>query len=446
MSLIKRLAPQNKTHKLFLVSAANVAIRAMGIVGSVAAVYVLSRTLDVSQFGMWSWLLSIATLITSQDFGVISAMRIELGKLGTKQDLNDQGNQQQELLLSIIQGLLAIILLALLALLLASYAADALHAIQAPYTLFALVVMIAFISLLGTISANALLAFLKEDQVALLDFCRNVMQLAAVACIYALQADLDLAVSIFFAPYALYSVVGLYLLLKTQRWSLANFVSALENGFQGRFSQFINLFKAGLPLWAIQLGAIVFSSSELIYVGFFADDATIGTTGILQRYVNIAIAFTAASTVPFLGHYARRIHQNSSEDRAWLRQKSNAKLGAVFLIGLIYSALLVSCGQQITELWSGQLVENPTLYLLIGAVFTVTAMNTLFQLFYQSNKVYVPVIAALVVCGLVKLLGIYLLLNQFQMIGIWISFLLGNIFFLFFNFFYVRNKLLRAAH
>lgn len=445
MSLIKRLAPQNKTHKLFLVSAANVAIRAMGIVGSVAAVYVLSRTLDSSQFGMWSWLLSIATLITSQDFGVISAMRIELGKLGANQG-GDSSQPQNQLVLSVIQGLLAIISLALLVLLLASYGADALHAIKAPYALFVLVAMIAFISLLGTISANALLAFLKEDQVTLLDFCRNVMQLGAVACIYALQADLGLAVMIFFAPYALYSLVGLYLLLKTQQWSLADFLSALGNGFSGRFAQFINLFKAGLPLWAIQLGAIVFSGSELIYVGFFADDATIGTTAILQRYVNIAIAFTAASTVPFLGHYARRIHQNSSEDRAWLRQKSNVKLGAVFLIGLVYSTLLVSYGQQITELWSGQLVENPALYLLIGAVFTVTAMNTLFQLFYQSNKVYVPVIAALVVCGLVKLFGIYLLLNQFQMIGIWMSFLLGNILFLFFNFFYVRNKLLIAAH
>ncbi len=443
---MKRLAPQNTTHKLFLVSAANVAIRAMGIVGSVAAVYVLSRALDVSEFGMWSWLLSIATLITSQDFGVISAMRIELGKLGAKQDLNHQGNQQQELLLSVIQGLLAIILLALLALLLASYAADALHAIKAPYALFVLVVMIAFVSLLGTISANALLAFLKEDQVALLDFCRNVMQLAAVACIYVLQTNLDLAVSIFFAPYALYSVVGLYLLLKTQRWSLANFVSALESGFQGRFSQFINLFKAGLPLWAIQLGAIVFSGSELIYVGFFADDATIGTTAILQRYVNIAIGFISATIFPFLGHYASRIHAQGSQDLAWLKRMSNFKLLAVMLIGLIYTLVLIFFGPQITFLWSGQNLESGLLFALVGIVFAITGMNVLFQLFYQSTKVYVPVIFALVICGAIKLLAIALLYGPLQMIGIWMSFLVGNLMFLVFNFFYVRKTLLTQTN
>ncbi|QWD14746.1 hypothetical protein G6702_01660 [Polynucleobacter paneuropaeus] len=435
---------KNTSQKLFLISATNVAIRAMGIVGSVAAIYVLSRALDASQFGMWSWLFSIATLITSQDLGVISAMRIELGKLGAKQDGDDLKNQQNQLLLSVIQGLQVMSTLVVLALVLASYGVVALHAIKAPYTLFAVVVVIACFSLFGTISANALLAFLKEDQVVLLDFCRNLMQLGSVACIYFLQVNLDLAVLIFFAPYALYSVVGLYLLLKVQQWSFVDFVFAFGNGFQKRCTDFLSLFKLGLPLWAIQLGAIVFSGSELIYVGFFTDDATIGTTAILQRYVNIAIGFTAASTIPFLGHYARRIHQNSSEDRLWLRQKSNLKLGAVLLIGLAYSMLLVSFGQQITEIWSGQIVENHILYLLIGAVFTVTAMNIIFQLFYQSNKVYVPVIAAMVFCGLIKLFGIYLLLNYFQMIGIWMSFLLGNMLFLFFNFFYVRKTLLKA--
>jgi len=441
---MKVLDLKNTSQKLFVVSAVNIAIRAMGIMGSVAAVYVLSRALDVSQFGMWSWLFSIATLITSQDLGVISAMRIELGKLGAKQDDSDLKNQQTQLLLSVIQGLFVICALVLLVLVLASYEVVALHAIKAPYALFALVVMIAFLSLFGTISANALLAFLKEDQVVLLDFCRNLMQLGSVACIYFLQVDLDWAVIIFFTPYALYSVVGLYLLLKVQQWNFVSLNSALGNHFQKRFAYFLGLFRLGLPLWAIQLSAIVFSGSELIYVGFFTDDATIGTTAILQRYVNIAIGFTAAGTIPFFGHYARRIHQNSREDRLWLRQKSNLKLGAVLLIGLAYSMLLVSFGQQITEIWSGQLVENHMLYLLIGAVFTVTAMNTLFQLFYQSNKVYVPVISAMVFCGLVKLFGIYLLLNHFQMIGIWMSFLLGNTLFLFFNFFYVRKTLLKA--
>lgn len=445
MSLIKRLAPQNKTQKLFLVSAANVAIRAMGIVGSVAAVYVLSRALDTSQFGMWSWLLSIATLITSQDFGVISAMRIELGKLGASQE-GDSGQIQNQLVLSVIQGLLAIIPLALLVLLLASYGADALHVIKAPYALFVLVVMIAFISLLGTISANALLAFLKEDQVALLDFCRNVMQLGAVVYIYALQADLGLAVIIFFAPYALYSVVGLYLLLKTQQWSLADFLSALGNGFQGRFAQFINLFKAGLPLWAIQLGAIVFSGSELIYVGFFADDATIGTTAILQRYVNIAIGFISATILPFLGHYASRIHAQGSQDLAWLRSMSNFKMLGILLIGLIYTLVLAFFGNQITFFWSGQNLESGILFVLVGMVFTVTGMNVLFQLFYQSNKVYVPVILALLICGAIKLLGIALLYDSLQMIGIWISFLIGNLFFLIFNYSYVRKTLLTQAN
>lgn len=427
-----------KDTKLYLVAFANTLVKALGIITSVVAVYVLSHTLTINEFGMWAWLLSVCTIVTAQDFGVISAMRIEIGKQIASQNIQ----RQDQLLITTFFGVFFILCVAVLILGFLFFNIEKLPALQAPYSLFSIVVLIALFSLFGTVSANALLAFLKEEAVAKLDFSRNILQLSAVGVIFFLQLSFEWAVLAYFLPYAIYALVGIYFVLEARTWSLAEFFRQLAANLSDVIQDFTSLFKEGIPLWVMQLSSILFVGSELVYVGFFADQATIGTTAILQRYINIAIGFTAASIMPFVGHYAAKIHSSSKEDLAWLQSKSSLKLKIIASVGCLYTLILVLFGSKITYLWSGQSLEAPLLFLLVGMMFTVTGMNSLFQLFYQSKKVYVPVIIAQLSCSLIKLAGIALLFNVLAMMGIWISFLIANTIFLLFNFFYIRRRIL----
>lgn len=431
-----------KDLKLYTVAIANNTIRALGIATSVFAVFVLSHRLSADEFGDWAWLLSICTLITAQDFGVISAMRIEVSKLNHADRIHSNRAQQNLLVLATVLLVFVVLLLAVILLGLLSIAPFKWGVIKAPFGLFALVVFIALLSLLGTVAANTLYGFLKSEKVTLLDFSRNIFQLAAVVAIYFWQPLFEWAILIYFIPYVLYAAVGVVLALEAMGLSEFNLIGHLHTQLGSCLADLAALIKKGAPLWAIQLSNLIYSGSELVYVGFFANEVVIGQTAILQRYTVIAIGFITASIAPFLGHYASKIHHASPEDIAWVRQKSDLKTKLVLLTGILYTIFLMSFGHKLTLLWSGREIDSPWLYFLVGLVFTATGINSLFQLFYQSSKVYVSVIYALLFCGALKLIGIALLWSHFEILGVWISFLLGNLALLFFNLFFVRRAIL----
>jgi len=424
-------------YKIFVVALSNSLVKGIGIATSIFSIYVLSHLLKIDEFGVWAWLFSVCTLITSQDFGVISAMRIEISKTA-----DDKLEQKNLLFFSTFQAVLIVVASSFLVSLGIIFIHLDIDFIKAPVGLFFLVVLIALFSLFGTIAANFLLACFKEDVVAKLDLLRNVTQFLAVLLIYLLTPSYQFAITIFFIPYALYALLGIYLVMIFKGWNLVGFIKLLVNNFSQQLITLGFLIRKGLSLWAIQLASIIFSGGELLYVGFYTDDATIGVTSILQKYVNVAIGFITATIFPFLGHYASRIHRRSDQDLVWLKRVSSLKVNICIAIGLLYTFVLVIYGSEITKLWSGQIIDDPILFFLIGAVFTVTGLNVLSQLFYQSSEVYIPVVIALLICGIIKLGGIALLITNFNMRGIWISFFVGNLIFLLFNIYYVRRKLL----
>jgi O-antigen/teichoic acid export membrane protein len=429
-------------HKIFAVAFANNFVRVTSILTSVFAVFALSHVLNQNEFGAWAWLLSICTLVTAQDFGVISAMRIEISKVNGINNHSESNSEQNLLILAAVLGVALVLIVAALILSLLGLISLDLTAIRAPYGLFALVTIIALFSLFGTVAANTLLGLLKAEKVTLLDLFRNVFQLAAVIVIYLSRPAFEWAIVIYFVPYALYALVGMAMILKTLGQSGSDFFKQLYLQIKPSLWSLKLLIKKGSPLWMIQLSTIIFSGSDLVYVGIFANENVIGKTAILQRYTVIAIGFITASIAPFLGYYATKMHHASADDIAWIREKSNLKMRLVFVVGFIYTVFLVLYGHQLTLLWSNQEIDSPWLYLLVGLMFTVTGMNSLFQLFYQSSKVYAAVIFALLFCGLLKFVSISLLFSQLNILGIWISFLLGNLIFLLFNFSYVRRKIL----
>ncbi|MBU3555946.1 lipopolysaccharide biosynthesis protein [Polynucleobacter sp. UB-Piko-W3] len=397
-------------------SAINIAARILQMCSGLLSVYVFSRLFDINDFSLWNWLFSIFVIITSQDFGLLSAMRVWLGKEYAQQQLI----KQQTIFMAGIMGMAVI--LTLLIVFMGIYWLVQVDPLPEKTVLVAWVIFASTFSILGTVCANALLAMLNSGAVGAIEFARSLAQLIVIGLIYFLDLDIISSALLYYLLLILYVPAIAIIFLYLHRWSPIQLWGLITTKFSEIFTTMGSLIRNGTLLWVNQLAFVLILAPDIFYAGLLLSNDDVSTVTILNKLVGLSVGIFSAGLLPYFGLY---IHRMTKEDNSWIFGDVKKAFLIIILIGLSYMAGLLLFGEVFVFYWSGFTLDSPILYGLAGCQAIILCLAVYMQLFFQGPRTNFQILPIVLAACAIRLLFLWLGSESLGMYSIFISSILA---------------------
>lgn len=398
MARHKYLFPVKSIHWL---SAVNVAARIATMVSGLLGVYCFSRLFSVADFGLWSWLLSISVIVTSQDFGFLSAMRVWLGK-----EMADGDELKQQLIF--VAGLLAVgVVFVLMTLGVTAYGALLFKndGLDEKNLLVIWVLLTSVFSIFGTVAATAFLAYLKSGIVGAVELVRAVMQLGVILAAFLLHWDLKLVLILYFLLFVAYVPAVMGLFLSSYQWGLKELFVIAKTRFGELVDVQKRLIKNGFLLWLNQLAYAAVLSADVFYAGVFLIEQDVVTVAVVSKLVGLGVGLMGAGLLPYFGAY---VHKMAGQDVSWINQELRKAIRVIGSLGVIYLIGLLLFGEEFILAWSGFEIDSHLLFIAAGLQFTTLALLAYIQLYFQSPRLMFEVLPLVGMACIVRLGALWL--------------------------------------
>lgn len=397
--------------KLHWPSAINILARVLGMFSGMLGVYVFSRLFSVEDFGIWSWLLSISVIATSQDFGIISAMRVWLGKEYAQNNLA----KQQTIFIAGAVGVSAILCI----LIIGGGLYWLIHSKPLPpnTAMIYWVLFTATFSILGTVCANALLAFLNSSIVGLIEFTRSFMQILVICTIYFLHLNLSTSVFIYYLLFILYVPFVFGVLISLHNWELKKLWLLGKEQWSEVMRAMIDLIKNGALLWINQLAFALILSADIFYAGLLLSNEDTSTVTIINKLVGLGVGIFSAGLLPYFGLYVHRLAQ---QDTSWVRRELSMAFLLITIIGTAYTIGLLLLGKTFILAWTGYTLDSQALYFLAGMQFVVLCLVVYVQLFFQGPRMNLQILPIVLVACAIRLACLW---SSYESVGLYIIFI-----------------------
>lgn len=361
-------------------------------------VYVFSRLFSVDDFGLWNWLFSIFVIITSQDFGLLSAMRVWLGKEFAQQQIA----KQQVIFMA---GTLGIALMLLLLI----FCMGMYWAIQTPNLnvkdfLVGWVLFASTFSIFGTVCANALLAMLHAGTVGAIELARSITQLLTIGLIYIVGLNLISSVLLYYLPLIFYVPAIAIIFLRIHKWSLIQLLQLTKTRISEIFSTMRALIRNGGLLWINQLAFVMILAPDVFYAGLLFSDDDVSTVTIINKLVGLCVGIFSAGLLPYFGLY---IHRMTQEDNSWVFKDLKRAFLIIIFIGLSYMVGLLLLGKVFVFYWSGFTLDSPALYVLAGMQSVILCLSVYMQLFFQGPRINFQILPIVFAACAIRLLFLW---------------------------------------
>lgn len=403
--------------KLHWPSTINIFARALGMLSGMFGVYVFSRLFTVDDFGIWNWLLSISVIVTSQDFGILSAMRVWLGKEYAQDNLA----KQQTIFIAGIAGISVILLI----LIFGEGVYWLMHTKPLPTSILMVywVLFTATFSILGTVCANALLAFLNSSVVGLIELTRSLMQILVICIIYFLHLDLLISVVIYYLLFILYVPVVFGALISLHNWKLKRIWLIGKEQWSEVFRAMISLIKNGALLWVNQLAFALILSADIFYAGLMLSNEDVSTATIINKLVGLGVGIFSAGLLPYFGLYVHRLAQ---QDTSWVRRELNKAFLFISIVGIAYTIGLLLLGKTFVLVWTGYTLDSRLIYSLAGLQFIVLCFVVYVQLFFQGPRMNFQILPIVLVACAIRLACLWGGYKSIGLYSIFISSIAAN--------------------
>ena len=405
------------SNKLHLPSAINIGARVLGMLSGMFGIYVFSRLFTVDDFGIWSWLLSISVIVTSQDFGLLSAMRVWLGKEYAQ---NNQG-KQQTIFLAGITGVIAILIVLVIGE--GVYWLVANKSLPNQTILVFWVLFATTFSILGTVCANALLAFLSSGTVGAIELIRSILQILVICLIYLLNLDLSSSVMIYYLLFILYVPIILIALLLLRQWELKKLWLIATEKWLDVWQAMIVVIRNGALLWVNQLAFALILSADIFYAGLLLSNDDVSTVTIINKLVGLGVGILSAGLLPYFGLYVHRLAQ---QDASWIQKELSKAFFIIISIGILYSIGLLLLGKGFIVIWTGYQLDSPLLYALAGVQFTVLSLMVYVQLFFQGPRMNFQILPIVLIACIIRLTFLWGTYESIGLYTIFISSIIAN--------------------
>lgn len=374
-------------------------------------VYVFSRLFTVDDFGVWSWLLSISVIVTSQDFGILSAMRVWLGKEYAQNNLA----KQQTIFIAGIAGISTILLI----LLFGEGVYWLIHSKPLPSdaAMVCWVLFTATFSILGTVCANALLAFLNSSVVGLIELVRSIMQILLICTIYFLKLDLLTSVAVYYLLFLLYVPIVFGALATLHNWELKKLWFLGKERWSEVLQAITSLIKNGVLLWINQLAFALILSADIFYAGVLLSKEDLSTITIINKLVGLGVGIFSAGLLPYFGLY---VHRLAKQDTSWIQKELSKALSIIGIVGVAYTVGLLILGKTFVFMWTGYTIDSQLLYFLAGAQLIVLCLMVYVQLFFQGPRMNFQILPFVLAASAIRLACLW---GSYQSIGLYAIFI-----------------------
>lgn len=355
---------------------------------------IFARIFSPRAFGAWTVLGSLVTLLSAQDFGLCSALRVRLAKYQVTRD--DEIARKE--FYSVFAAIVATALF-LSGLILTIRPDITFMGVPQKYSAATYAaITIGMISVSAAAPFQALYAYLDTQWVALADVIRALFQIFASLLIYATTRNLLFALIIYYAPTAIYIALNYEFLRRRRAWK-SPVKSAIQTWWIG--SQRIRRMAAeGLPYLALSILNIALGPLDLLIAGKYLGLSEAGSLGLVLKLVNVGYAFLGAISWGYVGAYGIQFMQ---KNYSWIRKTIATQIGVMGIVGLLATAALVVFGEHVIHFWSGRVVAQRGIYLLAGLAFLSGGVNRLLLTVIQGIGRVGRSIVPLTICALLKI-------------------------------------------
>lgn len=402
--------------KIHWASGVHIAARVMSMISALLGVYIFTRLFSVEEFGYWSWLLSVSVMITSQDFGILSAMRVWLGKEYASQN----ETKQKSIFAAGFVGVSVIFILVLFGLLL--YAAQPEARGKTPL-LIGWVILASVFSIFGTVAANALLAFLHAVAVGLIELLRSIFQIVVILLASLLGWDFQLTVGAYYSLFVVYVLIVIPLLCFINNWRFIDILSQGLRNLPDTFNTLWSLVKNGLLLWVNQLAYVTILSADVFLAGMFLTQSEVAAVAVINKLIGLGVGLVGAGLLPYFGLY---VHKLSSHDSSWVRIELKKAITMICLVSFVYTVVLLYFGKYAIFIWSGFDIDSFILYLMAGLQFGTLSLLTYFQLYFQGPKLNLEILPIVLLACVIRVASLWLLVGDYGIQIIFFSSVLSN--------------------
>ncbi len=385
------------------------------MVSALLGVYFFSRIFSITEFGFWSWLLSISVMVTSQDFGILSAMRVWLGK----EYASDEDFKQKHIFVAGLMGVFVVLVIVVLGLVAYLIRASSLESAL----LLCWVVLASVFSIFGTVAANALLAFLSAGSVGLIELLRSIAQIALILLAYHLDWGLDLTVGVYYLPFVLYVPVVMGFLCFVHKWRLPAILRQGLKNFSTVLSMLWVLVKNGILLWVNQLAYVAILSADVFLGGIFLTEPDVATVAVINKLVGLGLGVVGAGLLPYFGLY---VHKLAGQDSSWVRHELRKAVLSIGFVSVGYVLMLLIFGQPAVLAWTGFEIGSRILYVFAGLEFGVLSLLTYLQLYFQGPRLSLEILPFVLCASILRLVVLWLGVEGFGVLMIFVSSVLAN--------------------
>lgn len=396
------------TQNLAKGAVSNLGARVLGLLASFLNVYLLGRVLTPNDFGLWVWLFSIFTLITSQDLGFISAMRVRMGRF-----LSEDNTEKIHIIYC--TALLWVILI-VVCLTVGIYLYDLLNGESSEEFVYRNIAMIcSTCTLIGTVSAQGLLARLQSSIVGTIEGLRALVQIAIYLAAYVFDFTLAMVVYTFFLTALLYVPLVTKVYWRFADFPFRNIAFLTVTHFQKIRSTSVVIFREGALLWVGQLGMTMLINSDVYLAGYFMSDGDVAKVGVVSRFQLLGVGLLAAALLPFCASFVVQIRQVT---KLYVLQKIRQAFLMFFVSGLVYISVTSLWGAELILLWSTVEINEPSVFVMSGILFALVLSVTLLQIFLQFTIFAKALVFWFVLAVLVKIALTALLVPTLGYIGV----------------------------
>lgn len=401
-------------------SVTNIIARVLGIIAALLTVYFLGRTFNLEEFGAWAWLFSIFSLVTAQDFGFISAMRVRLGLA------HDHIETQQLLFAVTIWLSIAMLFLCLLTFLcLNQVVLSSRGSARIEYQFFVLAV--ALISVIGLCASNGLNAFLEAKWVGYAEGLRALSQVVALVFIYKFKLKFEWAVLLFYLGTLLYVPFLLTIFFKITKWDWKVILTIPFRKASGFIGMAKVLVHEGVFLWVMQLGMAFLAISDVFVAGLMFNKHEVAEVNVISKSALLGVGFIVASMGPLMGYFVKNAE---SLDPVNIFKKSTIVFMMFIVVGLSLSVFMFFFGNPLIYMWSRISLDSDVLFLLVGPLFVLTASVSLLHVFLQFSSFARASLKFLVMSCCLKVILTWWLESPLGVSGVFVANVASNALFL----------------
>lgn len=414
----------NVRTKKVVVGGVSIAIsQALSSVMAFVLTGILSRAFSPDQFGLWSLLMTFTASFLGFDLGFGNALRNRLAQAYSKGEPSDK-SRGYFLSVFYLFLLLSSFICVLVVVFRSFIPWDAILKTQDTTLvnegglLFVIGIISTAFSLAFGLNAAGFFSYQESQWNAISTLFSKAVVLIVAWLLLKFKASFFLINISFLLVTVLSSMVALLIFMRKRNWNFAIIpLEVLKHNAR-------ELWRKSVQFAALQFIAFIFVSVDLFFISKLFGLDVVGNYSLVKRLYVLVSVFHFAFLMPIWSAYTDAFE---AKDFIWIKKILRKTLFYTILVFVLAGVSISTIGEKFIYLWSGKVVPNHGVYILLGIWALLTGIVNCYSVLLNSmGKLKLQILASLI--GIVVMLSLSLWWGKaFGLNGICLALVVSNL-------------------